>query len=210
MQWDSERLIKALQAPLPGKEAHDEVFSYSRPSVDHVLSTSSTYRTSAVVFLVYPRNEEWHFLLLKRHDYGGVHSGQVGFPGGRQEEGELLIETGIRELHEETGLKLEQDSVLGPLTPLYIPPSDFLVYPYSAIVNDEPEWMMDNREVRYALEVPLNELTHGRGLQDVRVPMSGAGHRIKVKAFVFQDEIVWGATAMMLAECKRLLDRFTL
>jgi 8-oxo-dGTP pyrophosphatase MutT (NUDIX family) len=158
-----------------------------------------------VVFLLYPKQGEWHFLLLKRHDYKGVHSGQVGFPGGSLDEGEHAIQAAIRELKEESGLEIISSDIIKELTSLYIPPSNFVVQPFAAIVDSEPIWKFDTHEVKRGIEVSLEDLLKKESLSDSCVKMSGGNTRLNVKAFTFENETVWGATAMILSECKEIL-----
>lgn len=205
MKWTREELKTAFKQELPGLRSHDLVMSYPRPSIDEVLASDRNPRRSAVVFLLYPKGEEWHFLLLKRHDYKGVHSGQVGLPGGSLDKGESSSQAAIRELHEESGLLIDSTAVIAELTPLYIPPSNFVVQPYAAIVDSEPRWKFDSHEVKRGIEVSIENLLRKDSLSETTVKMSGGNTRLKVNAYSFEGETVWGATAMILSECKEIL-----
>ncbi len=209
-KMEKGQIISRLQGALPGVRAHDLVMSYSRPSVEEVIQSDKEPRHSAVVFLVYPRLSDWHFLLLKRHDYKGVHSGQVGLPGGSLDEGETKIGAALREFQEETGHRLTESDLVSELSPLYIPPSNFIVHPYAAVIEEEPQWIFDEREVRRGIEEPLSNLLRNDNLEDSEVILSGGDMRIKVKSFPFGGETVWGATAMILSECKQILSNFEL
>ena len=203
--WKEAELKNAFKRDLPGIAAHDLVMSYPRPSVEEMLESNKETRVSAVVFLLYPKSGQWHFLLLKRHEYAGVHSGQVGFPGGSLNLGENEKQAALRELHEESGLLISEKDLISALTPLYIPPSNFIVYHYAGLISQEPTWRFDPDEVKRGIEVPLKELVRTNNLKDQMVKMSGTGISIKVKSFPFGNEIVWGATAMILSECKEIL-----
>ncbi len=205
MKWRKDDLIEALAMELPGIQAHDIVLSYSRPSVEDILQSDKDPRMSAVVFLLYPKKDDWYFLLLKRHDYKGVHSGQVGLPGGSLDEGEVAEDAAIRELFEESGLEIARTAIAVPLTSLYIPPSNFIVQPYVAIIEHEPQWEFDSYEVKRGIEVSLAQLLKPESLVETIVTVNGGATRLKVKAFNFEEEVVWGATAMILSECKEIL-----
>jgi 8-oxo-dGTP pyrophosphatase MutT (NUDIX family) len=129
----------------------------------------------------------------------------VGFPGGSLDPGESEKEAALRELHEESGLLISEQDLISALTPLYIPPSNFIVYPYVGLINKEPTWRFDQEEVKRGIEVPLKELLKPNNLKEQTVKMSGSGMNIKVKSFPFGNEVVWGATAMILSECKEIL-----
>ena len=205
MTYKEDDLRSAFDVPLPGYKAHNEVMGYKRPTVEEVMESDVQPRLSAVIFLLYPGVEDWYFLLLKRHDYSGVHSGQVGLPGGSLDFGETPEEAAVRELHEESGLLLDPKRIIAPLTSLYIPPSNFIVRPYAAIFDKQPEWRFDSHEVKRGIEVPLKDLLKAESLTDTNVKLSDGATRLNVKAFNFEEEIVWGATAMILSECKEIL-----
>lgn len=189
----------------PMIEAHQEVMSYERPAVEDIIASKDGVKQSAVVALIYPKASGWHILLLKRHDYKGVHSGQVGLPGGRMEPGESKADAALRELFEETGYALDRAELMDGLSALYIPPSNFVVYPFAAVIEEEPNWDFDTYEVKRGMEIPLSRLLDGQSLRPNTVKMSGSEMQIKVKAFELDSEVVWGATAMILNECKRIL-----
>lgn len=205
MQISEDAIRGAFRTELPGIQAHDRLMNYERPSVEEVLKSERNVRESAVTFLLYPEAEIWHFVLLKRHDYSGAHSGQVGLPGGSLDPGETELEAAQRELHEETGIELPESAYLTRLTPLYIPPSNFIVQPFAALLDKEPSWHFDEREVKKALHVPLTELLVPDNVYDEKVLINAGRMRLDVKCFRFQDEVVWGATAMILSECKQIL-----
>jgi 8-oxo-dGTP pyrophosphatase MutT (NUDIX family) len=205
MLFSKDAIRTAFLSDLPGIPAHDVLMNYERPSVEEVLNSDRKVRESAVTFLLYPEGQEWYFVLLKRHDYSGAHSGQVGLPGGSLDLGETEMEAAQRELHEETGILLSESAFLSRLTPLYIPPSNFIVQPFAALLDETPAWHFDEREVKKALHVPLQELLAPDNVQDEKVLINGGLSRLNVKCFRFHDEVVWGATAMILSECKQIL-----
>ncbi|NNC82005.1 MAG: CoA pyrophosphatase [Flavobacteriales bacterium] len=197
-----------FQGPLPGKKAHDAMMGRIRPSVEEIIQGDHDPRVSSVAFLIYPKKSGLHFLLLKRHDYAGVHSGQVGLPGGRLDDGETNEEAMLRELEEETGLRIDTSSIIRELTPLYIPPSDFIVHPFATLIDHEPEWRYDTREVKRGIETPLSELMRKDIIVERKIQVRDSPFPWKVQCFPFDGEVVWGATAMILAECKQILGKF--
>ena len=155
-------------------------------------------RNASVLILLFPSKDdvnEIEGVLIERSEYDGVHSKQIGFPGGERDYDDVNdIETAIRECKEELGVKVELENVLGPLTPLYIPPSNFLVKPYVAWLSARPLFSIDPKEVNSLLIFPVSDLAEESNWRNYTV--NGVG----VPGIKFGKHLVWGATAMMLRE----------
>ena len=166
-------------------------------------------RLSAVLMLLYPHNDSWTIPLMRRTEDGRVHGGQISLPGGRKDPGdEDFTETALRETEEEFGIDRQQVEVLGALTEIYIPPSRFLVYPRVAVADQRPAFRPDPREVAGIIEVDVRQfLDQSRfGLHQVDV---FGGHIIEAPGYtVNEGDLIWGGTAMMLAELAHLLGEF--
>lgn len=198
--WLAERM-----SSLPGAEAQDRMSSRSRLSIQEYLERNPDYRTSAVMLLLFPSGDFISSLLIERPSYEGVHSGQLALPGGRSEEAdEDLIHTAIRETYEEVGVKVLREQVIGPLTPIYIPPSRFLVHPFVAFLNERPEFIPDEREVESLLEVNLSLFMDEEVKQRRRITV-GENMFLEAPCYVIADKILWGATAMMFSEMESIL-----
>ena len=153
---------------------------------------------AAVLVLFYPSNGKTHLVFIKRNEYDGPHSAQVSFPGGVRETGDnTMEETALRETREEIGVSGPIE-ILGSLTPLHIPVSNFMVYPFVGWMEETPVFRPDPTEVQYIIEVSLKELldpanrdseTHYHHAQPIEAPFYRVG-----------KEKIWGATAMMLSE----------
>lgn len=163
-------------------------------------------RKAGVMALFYPGKQEKAFLLLiLRNTYRGVHSNQVGFPGGQEEDGDSdLLQTAIRETQEEVGIAPDGIEIVRPLSKLYIPPSNFEVYPYMGLYDARKPFVKEEAEVAALLEVPLIEFLDDKRNITQKMTTSYASN-IEVPAFKLGGYIVWGATAMMLSEIKDLL-----
>ncbi len=163
-------------------------------------------RYSAVLAMAYPRGSSTSICFIERKSYPGVHSSQIGFPGGkREEEDDDLMQTAIRETREEVGVEVDRSKVLGELSPLYIPPSNFFVQPFVAALDARPDFVADEVEVERVLEFELPDLLDDRHLVDTEVLAGTQGFKIKTKAFVLGEHTIWGATAMMLSEIRHML-----
>lgn len=163
-------------------------------------------KRAGVMALFYPDiSEETRLALILRNTYKGVHSAQIGFPGGKVEPNDhSLKETALRETYEEIGVPIQQIEVLKQLTEVYIPPSNFYVQPYLGISKTTPEFIKQDDEVKAIIEVPLSHFMDDTVVITSEVPTS-YDKKVEVPAFELNGHIVWGATAMMLSEIKDLL-----
>ena len=155
-------------------------------------------RNASVLILLFPSKDDVNEIdgvLIERSEYDGVHSKQIGFPGGERDSNDVGdIETAIRECKEELGVKVELENVLGQLTPLYIPPSNFLVKPYVAWLSSRPLFSIDPKEVNSLLLFQVSDLNEESNWRDYTV------NGVLVPGIKFGKHLVWGATAMMLRE----------
>jgi 8-oxo-dGTP pyrophosphatase MutT (NUDIX family) len=163
-------------------------------------------KQSAVFALFYPDAvQETKFVLILRKTYKGVHSAQVGFPGGKVEkEDDSLKHTALRETEEEIGVPRHSIETLKALTQVYIPPSNFYVHPFIGYSNTTPRFVKQESEVEAIIEVSLAHFLDDRNVITKTVSTSYE-EDVNVPAFILNNHVVWGATAMMLSEIKDLL-----
>lgn len=166
--------------------------------------TEKKPRNAAVLMLVYPKNDIAHLALIVRNTYPGVHSSQIGFPGGKEEleDGTLEI-TALRETEEEVGIAMHKVEVIRQCSEIYIPPSNFLVTPYLGFCKENLEFTPNPDEVKRVLELPIHQLLNDEIIVQTKMTTSYATN-IDVPAFQVEKYVVWGATAMMLSELKEL------
>jgi 8-oxo-dGTP pyrophosphatase MutT (NUDIX family) len=161
-------------------------------------------RQASVMVLLYPTEAGLTFVLTRRAEHpNDVHSGQISLPGGSREPGETPIQTALRETCEEVGLEPERVTVIGGLGKLYIPPSDFEVYPVVGYLDEQPVWLPDAIEVAGILECPLAWL-----LDDARKVVEDwefDGYALRVPWYNVHGNRVWGATAIILSELEHRL-----
>ena len=136
--------------------------------------------------------------------YDGVHSGQVSFPGGKMEECDKeLTATALREANEETGIDSSKITILGRLTPLYIPVSDIEVTPIVGYYEGIPNFNSASREVEKLIEAPLSHFFKSDSLRKGIFPVRGKD--IEISYFDYEGEVIWGATAMIFNEMLAVL-----
>jgi 8-oxo-dGTP pyrophosphatase MutT (NUDIX family) len=191
---------------LPGQEAHELMMPSIRRSMPMDLSKIPNAKLSSVLLLLYPVDGKLMLPLTKRHDYKGAHGGQISLPGGKHEDHESRIETALREAEEEVGVNRTEVEVLGTLTEMYIPPSNFKVLPVLGTLPERPFFIKEEFEVEKIMEVSVDEF------------MDAANYKVKdiqARNFTLKDtpyfdiegHVVWGATAMILSEMAMLMKR---
>jgi 8-oxo-dGTP pyrophosphatase MutT (NUDIX family) len=201
-----DRLRRRLQDALPGHDKFLELSGYKRPDIERARQQDPPPRESAVLALLYPKEAALHCVLMVRPKYDGVHSGQVAFPGGKREPSDVtLAHTALREFMEETGADTSSVDLLGALSPVYIPPSRMLVTPFVGYAERIGPWRPDPKEVDRLLEVPLALLLRSDILQRREQYIEIMGRSVEIPYFDVYGEVVWGATALMIAELRELL-----
>ncbi|MCE6989278.1 CoA pyrophosphatase [Dyadobacter sp. CY323] len=199
----TEQLTKKLTFPLPGESAHQVMQASSRLRL--TFKPNARTRKSAILILFYPHKNEIYFPLILRPAYDGVHSGQVAFPGGRYELTDKdLVQTALREAQEEIGLRLNDVKILGCLTELFIPASNFYVLPVIAAMPYRPDYYPDPREVEEIFEIKLEDISDSDiiGSSDIQV----RGEQVHAPHYMVQGYKIWGATAMMISELLTVLN----
>ena len=207
MQFTNEQLRAAFDAPLPGRAlqyemAHVVRRTFAEPPPDAC--------TASVLILLYPKVKIWHFALIQRAGHVGndAHRGQIGLPGGKIETTDPSpAAAALREAEEEIGVPTEVVQLLGPLTPLYIPVSKFLVYPFVGTTTARPDFVLQESEVADLYEVPLSTLLHPDTRRVTDLPFGERLTLQNVPYFHLADKVVWGATAMILSEWIALLQQ---
>lgn len=201
-----EDLKKGLSQELPGQHAQYKMVPPGRERTKLESITYANPRRAAVLILVYPKNRVPHIVLMKRNSYPGVHSDQISFPGGKLEDfDENLEKAAVRESNEELGIHPEKVSIIGELTQVYIPPSDFLVNPFVGYSDVRPNFIPDKKEVTEVIEVSIADIKDQSNLKNVEIIIRG--NEVEVPAYILNGHVVWGATAMMLSELSHLIQK---
>ncbi|WKN43724.1 NUDIX hydrolase [Tunicatimonas pelagia] len=191
-------LRERLRQPLPGWQAQQRMATEHHRTA-RLLPLPNAKR-AGVLILLYPGSEQrLYFPLIQRPHYDGAHSGQIAFPGGKVEpEDASMVDTALRETREEIGVEVLPDQVLGQLSDLYIPVSKFIVSPVVAFVREPPTYQADPVEVAATLDVLAQSFLQpeNRTVKEIQV----RGTTLQAPAYLVQKQIIWGATAMILAE----------
>ena len=203
-----EKIAKIAQEELLGELSHLKMCPPERADLMKNIDLETVKpREAAIMMLFYPKNNKTHIALILRTSYNGVHSSQIAFPGGKVEKFDKNFqETALRETHEEIGIHQKEITVIRDFTPIYIPPSNFMVYPFLGYSNNELIFNPDPNEVAGIIELPLEHFLDENIVISTKMNTS-YNEEIAVPAFKIQEHIVWGATAMMLSELKDILKK---
>jgi 8-oxo-dGTP pyrophosphatase MutT (NUDIX family) len=204
-----ETVIEKLQSNihfLPGEEAHRLCAPRKRLSTKDYLSQNPSYKTSCVAVILYPDNGAARLLLMERPDGPFAHGGQISFPGGKREQDDAtLLDTAMREMYEEVGISPSEITVLGPLSELYIPVSNFLVHPFICYTSTIPLILPNPAEVKSILTPEIISFD----LKEIPVDRfeSRSFGWIEAPYFPVEQHRIWGATAMIISELMQLIKK---
>ena len=196
-------LRKALDAARPGLPVQLTMAPRYGPDRTLTSEAEASCLKAGVMLLIYLKNEEPCIVLTRRTSMVLRHKDQIGFPGGQFEGSEDAVGAALRETSEEIGVPPGRIEIAGTLTPLYIPPSNFCIYPVVGTAQGDLAFTPERSEVAEILEVPLARLTDPASARTE--PWELAGRAVDVPYYAFGKDKIWGATAMVLAEFLALL-----
>jgi 8-oxo-dGTP pyrophosphatase MutT (NUDIX family) len=154
-----------------------------------------------VALFVTPEDGHPHAVFTRRRTDLRRHAGEISFPGGRRDPGDVdLSDTALREAEEEIGLPRPQVSLLGELPPVSTFVTNYVIHPFVGLIPAGLRWNASPTEVDAVLELPLDALRAGR----TRRRMERRGIAFETDAYVVGDHLIWGATARIL---ESLLER---
>lgn len=168
-------------------------------------SSSKQFKFAAVMITIHFANSNPHVILIKRTNLVKNHASEISFPGGNFIENDVeMLETAVRELNEEIGIKITRKEVVGYLDIERTLTSRYIIYPYVALIERMPEITSTNYEVEKIIDAPLiplletreNDLMHQKQYSIPNLPK-----------FTYKNEIIWGATARILDQLAKVFSR---
>ncbi len=203
---DFQRFITQLKITinndLPGEESHQKMRVIYDQSIELPFSEINSI-PAAVLILLYLADNEIYFFLTKRTDELKHHKGQISFPGGTQEGNEKLIDTALRETQEEIGINKTSISIIGTITPLFVPVTGFMIYPFIGYSLNKLDPKPDPVEVATIFSVNISDLLNKENRTTEQRNIRG--YDVQVPYFKLNDYQVWGATSMILSEFRDLI-----
>jgi 8-oxo-dGTP pyrophosphatase MutT (NUDIX family) len=135
-------------------------------------------------------------VLTKRRGDLRRHAGEISFPGGRKDaEDPDLSTTALREAEEEIGLDRGQVSLLGTLPTTSTFATNYVIHPFVATIPAGTAWTLSAREVDQVLELPLEQVRAAKTVTDIE----RRGITFQTDAYIVEGNVIWGATARILA-----------
>jgi 8-oxo-dGTP pyrophosphatase MutT (NUDIX family) len=192
----------AINKDLPGEESHQKMRVIYDQSIELPFSKINSTQ-AAVLILLYLADNEIYFFLTKRTDELKHHKGQISLPGGTQEGNEKLIDTALRETQEEIGINKTSISIIGTITPLFVPVTGFMIYPFIGYSLNKLDPKPDPVEVATIFSVNISDLLNKENRTTEQRNIRG--YDVQVPYFKLNDYQVWGATSMILSEFRDLI-----
>ncbi|NQY05743.1 MAG: CoA pyrophosphatase [Flavobacteriaceae bacterium] len=201
-----EIIPKIRKSELPGIDSQFKMAPEMRKKLGKQFDIDKRKpKKSAVLALFYPKEEQMYMAFILRKTYKGVHSNQIGFPGGKQEEEDKDFKaTALRETEEEIGVNPVDVKVFKQLSDIYIPPSNFVVKSFMGYMRHTPEFILQEEEVERLIQIPIKDILSEHYVSSKRITTSYAVD-IDVPVFTFTEPVLWGATAMIVSEIKDIL-----
>lgn len=194
----------SLKEKLPAEISHKKFLPKTRKIEIINNNLNNNLKKSAVMIILFRKIDKIFSILIKRNEYNGVHSAQIGLPGGKFENIDINLEnTAIRETFEEIGVLINSNQIIGSLTPIIIPVSNFIVYPFISYIDNVENFKLDSKEVSEIIFYDIDDLFNDNNILMTNV--SAVDNVIEAPAFNLNKNIVWGATAMILSELKDIM-----
>lgn len=199
----ADEIRERLKGPKPGWASQLKMAPVPRPGQKPYQEAEGSCLRAGVLVLLYPRRGRLHLVLTRRTPGVAHHQAQISFPGGQTDEGESGVDAALREVEEELGVDPKSIEVAGELTPLYVPPSNYCIYPVVAAAPRRPRFRPSPREVAEVIEIPLEHLLDPKNVS--KEARRIRGFDVTVPYYSYRGDKIWGATAMVLAELLDLI-----
>ncbi len=192
-----------LKEVLPGYAAQRMM----EPPMRNTFELDSSKAKKAATNLILYFEQEWKFILIQRASHPlDKHKGQISFPGGSIDGNESSEQAAIRETQEEIGVQKEEMEIIGKLSDLFIPVSNFIVAPYVSLGNiDFDSLIKEEAEVAEILSISLSDFLNDAHIKRKEMKMANGFILKDIPVYEINGHDIWGATAMMLSEFREIV-----
>jgi len=160
------------------------------------------FKFASVMLIIHFTMGDPHILLIKRTKLVKNHAGEISFPGGNFTPMDVnMLQTAIREIEEELGLKINKEQVIGSLNAERTLTSRYIIYPYVTLLEKIPKIVVTNYEVEKIIDAPLISLLKSRE-SDIKHQQEYSISQLP--KFTYNNEVVWGATARILDQLVKI------
>ncbi len=202
MNITPEIIKDKFKQPLPGLSSHLKMAPASRVAeISNLSGNFNNARKSAVMILLFQEEEQMKLIFIRRSFYVGIHAGQIAFPGGRFEDSDVNIQnTAFREIEEEIGITADKIEILGRLSDIYVPPSNFLISIFVGYLKEKPTYNIDEREVAEVIEIDLADFFRENIIHQKDFLVPSADTTVNALYYKVGNIDLWGASAMVMTE----------
>ena len=202
MEISIQQIKQRLNQELPGLSSHLKMAPANRI---HELKNQEkkilNAQKSAVMLLLFNEQNKLKVIFIRRSFYVGIHAGQIAFPGGRYEDFDIEIKnTALREIEEEIGLHSENIEVIGRISDIYVPPSNFLISVFVGYLPQKPQYKIDEREVNEIIEIELSEFFKENSIIEKEFVVPSTNSKVLAPYYKVGNIELWGASAMVMCE----------
>lgn len=209
MNITAEIIKQKLSGPLPGVSSHLKLTPAHRAEeLANMNGKLENAKKSAVMILLFHEAGKLKVVFIRRSFYVGIHAGQIAFPGGRYEDSDMHVQnTALREIEEEIGIAADKIEILGQLTDIYVPPSNFLISIFVGYLAEKPQYRPDEREVAEILEIDIDEFFLANIIQEKEFVVPSAKTSVNALYYKVTNADLWGASAMVMTEFLDILKK---
>jgi 8-oxo-dGTP pyrophosphatase MutT (NUDIX family) len=197
-----------LSNPLSGRVSHLKMAPLHRiPDLIKNKNHPWNAKKSAVLILFFHDNNILKMIIIRRSQYVGIHSGQIAFPGGRYEDEDKDVKTtAFREIEEEIGISRDKIELLGRLSDIYVPPSNFLISVFVGYLDEKPIYKINEREVDEIIEIPFSDFYKSDVIKQKDFYVNSLKEASNAPYFDVTNAEIWGASAMVISELLDILN----
>ena len=183
------------------KLVKDLIYPFLRKEL--ILPTQEKqFKFASVMIIIHFTTGDPHIILIKRTKVVKNHAGEISFPGGNFTQIDVnMLQTAIREIEEELGIKIDREQVIGSLNAERTLTSRYIIYPYVTLLDKIPKIVATNYEVEKIIDAPLISLLKSRE-SDVKHQEEYSISQLP--KFTYNNEVVWGATARILDQLVKI------